>query len=149
MLKRVVSTQNQRAGHSLLEVIAASALMAVALVPALRIIRDSFATSRDIETQELLITFATSKLEEHLGKAMADWQSGSYTGSFSAEGYSTLRYSVVCSDAEAGGGVTDYLMVVTATVWDDLDSSTTPDTGEPSVVFAGKVSQLPSYQDEV
>lgn len=129
--------------------IAAGAILAVALVPALRLIRDALGTSRDIETQELLITFATSKLEEHLGKAMADWQAGSFTGSFSAEGYSSLRYSVVCSDAEAGGGVTDYLMVVTATVWDDLDSSTTLGSDEPSVVFASKVSQLPSYQDEV
>ena len=148
MLKNPVSAAVRRQGNSLLEVIAAGTLVAAALVPALRIMRDGLGTSRQIETRELLITFCTSKLEEYLSRVSADWQPGVYTGDFSAEGYSQLRFSVDCSDAGVDGGIADLLMAVTASVWNDLDSSGTLDAGEPAVVLAGKVAQLPSYQAE-
>jgi hypothetical protein len=139
---------SRRLGHSLLEVLVAGTLVSVALVPALRLLGGGLAASRQIETREQLITFCTSTLEEHLAGASADWRTGTFTGDFSAEGYSNLRFSVRRSDAAGDGGISDYLMAVTATVWDDQDGSGTFDRGELSVVLAGKVAQLPSYQAE-
>lgn len=135
-------------GNSLLEVMVAGVLAAVALVPALKLMREGMGISREIETEELLTTFCVSKLEEHLAGASADWQTGTYDGDFSAEGYSRLRFSVQRSDAAGDSGITDQLMSVTALVWEDVDSSGTFDEGERSVVFASKASQLPDYLAE-
>jgi hypothetical protein len=88
-------------------------------------------------------------LEEHLALVSADWQTGGFVGDFAADGYPQIRYSVTRSDAAVDGGITDQLMAVTATVWEDADGDATPDTGEPVVVFSGKVANLASYQAQV
>jgi hypothetical protein len=126
----------------------AGVLAALALVPALRLMRDGMEISREIETEELLTTFCASKLEEHLAMASADWETGTYNGDFAAEGYPRLRFSVQRSDAVGDGGITDQLMAVTAVAWEDVDGSETLDPGEWSVVFASKASQLPDYLAE-
>ncbi len=133
----------------MLEVLLASALMAIALVPALRLMRDGLRISREVETRELLTTFCTSKLEEHLALASPGWQTGSYSGDFSAEGYPSLRFEVTRSDAVADGGIVDELMAVVATAWDDLDGNGSLDNGEPAVVLASKLAELASYESEV
>ena len=136
-------------GHTLLEVLIASALIAIALVPALRLMGNSLRIGSDLEDKELLTTFCTSKLEEHLALVSIDWLSGTYTGNFSAEGYATLRFSVTRSDAAADGGITDQLMAVVATTWADLDGDGSLDSDEPSVEFGSKVAKLASYESEV
>lgn len=133
----------------MLEVLVASALIAIALVPALRMMRDSLRISRQVEDHELLTTFCTSKLEEHLAIASAGWQTGNDSGDFSAEGYPHLRFTVTRSDSGPDGGISDQLMAVIATAWSDLDGNGSPDNDEPTVVLGGKVAQLASYQSEV
>ena len=139
------ATENRRRGHTLLEVVLAGVLLATALVPALRLMRDGLAISRRIETRELLTTFCTSKLEEHLALCIADWQTGNYAGDFTAEGYANLRFSVTRSDLSADGGITDQLMALTATAWEDSNGSGTVDADEPSVVLGTKIAKLESY----
>ena len=136
-------------GSSLLEVLLATVLIAVALVPALRLMRDSLAVGREIEARDQLTTFATSKLEEHLALVGADWSTGAYTGDFAAEGHPTFRFLVSRSDTGGDGGIVDQLMAVTATIWEDLDGDGTSDSGEPSVILGAKVAKIASYQDEV
>ncbi len=150
MRRRSPTIHELRRGHTLLEIILAGALIATALVPALRLMRDGLRISREIETGELLTTFCVSKLEEHLALTSADWQDTDYSGDFSAEGYSNLRFEVECSDSGGDGGITDELMAVTATVWDDLDGDGSFDSEqEPSVVLGSKVAKLVNYQNEV
>lgn len=133
----------------MLEVLVASALIAMTLVPALRLMRDSLRIGRELEDRELLTTFCTSKLEEHLAMASADWQTGNYSGDFSAEGYSNLRFAVARSDSVGDGGIGDQLMAVVATTWNDLDGNGSPGSDEPTVVLGSKVAKLASYQSEV
>ncbi len=133
----------------MLEVLLATALMAIALVPALRLMRDGLRVGRELENRELLTTFSTSKLEEHLALVSAVWQTGNYSGDFSAEGYSNLRFTVTRSDSGADGGISDQLMAVVATVWHDLDGDGSLDSDEPAVVLGSKVAKLASYQSEV
>ena len=143
------ATRDHRRGHTLLEVILAGVLMAVVLVPALRLMRDGLTLGRETEIRELLTTFCTSKLEEHLALVSAAWQTGNYTGDFSVEGYPNLRFEVVCSDFGGDGGISDQLMAVTATAWNDLDGHQALDGDELAVVLASKVAKLASYQSEV
>ena len=144
---RTTTTPVHHRGHTLLEVMLASVLMAMVLVPALRLMRDALRNSRDIENRELLTTFCTSKLEEHLAVGSAGWQTGNYTGDFSAEGYPNLRFEVARSDSGGDGGISDELMAVVATAWDDLDGDGSLDSGEPVVVMGSKVAKLATYQN--
>ncbi len=126
----------------------ATVLLAVALVPALRLVRDSLAWGREIQTREQLTTFSTSKLEEHLALIGADWQTGTYAGNFATEGEPTFRFLVSRSDSNGDGGIIDQLMAVTATTWQDIDGDGSLDSSEPSVVLGGKVAKTLSYQNE-
>jgi Tfp pilus assembly protein PilV len=149
MHRRTATVSSHRRGNSLLEVLVASALMAMTLVPALRLMRDGLRISRELENRELLTTFCTSKLEEHLALASADWQTGNFSGDFSVEGYSDLRFTITCSDSGADGGISDQLMAVVATAWDDMNGNGTLENNEMAVVLGSKVARLASYQDEV
>ncbi len=124
----------------------AGVLMSVTLVPALRLLRNSLRIGREIETYELLTTFSTSRLEEYLALTSADWQPGTFTGDFSADGHANLRYSVVCSDAAGDGGMADQLMAIVSTVWEDANSNATRDSGELTVVLASKTAKTATYQ---
>ena len=138
----------RRVGHTLVELVAASSLLAIALVPALSFLRDSFVRSRQLETQNALTSFCTSKLDEHLAQTSVSWTTGSVSGDFSADGFAQLRFRVDRSDLPPDGGIPGRLMSVTATVWDDLNADAALDANEPSVVFASKIAKLAKYEDE-
>jgi hypothetical protein len=130
-----------------LELVAATSLLAVAIVPGLRLMRDALELSRQIETQGLLTTLCVSKLEEHLMQAGATWLETTATGTFAAEGYATLRFEVTRSHDPAGGGIADRLMTVSATVWEDENVNGVLDSGEASIVLASKLAKMERYQN--
>ncbi|MCH8922966.1 MAG: hypothetical protein IIA67_07440 [Planctomycetes bacterium] len=138
----------RRHGHTLVELAAAGSLLAVALVPALAFLRDSFVRSRQLDTQNAMTSFCTSKLDEQLAQTSGSWATGSVSGDFSADGFAQLRFRVDRSDLSVDGGIVGRLMAVTATVWHDLDADTTLDADEPSVTFASKIAKLARYEDE-
>lgn len=142
------SNSDVRRAHTLLELIAATSLLAVALVPALRILRDAFSQSRRIEVQQMMTTLCVSKLEEHLNRAGAAWEAGTATGDFATEGNADLRYAAVCSEDSADGGISDRLMAVRVTVWQDQNGNAGRDATEPFVVLASKIAKMKRYQDE-
>jgi len=137
-----------RRGQTLLELIAATSMMAIALVPGLQLMRDGMQVSRELEMAGVMTSLCVSKLEEHLAISAATWAMTTTTGTFSTEGYPRIRFSVVRSDSSGDGGITDELMAVTATVWEDVDSDTTLDNGEPKVVLASKIARMASYENE-
>jgi len=139
---------NRRSGQTLLELVAATTILTIALVPALRMIRDAIRVGRNTETANLMATFCTSKLEEQLMRTAAAWTPGTVSGDFTAEGYGNLRFQVVMSDAVADGGIAGQLMAIAATVWNDLNADGNLDAGEPRVVFASKQARNVSYQQE-
>ena len=141
-------TAKRPTGHTLLELVAASVLLAVALVPALGLIRDSVEVSRQMDTRNLLTTFCVSKLEQHLALTSAAWDTTTVTGTLAAEGYANLRFRVDRSDAALDGGIPDRLMAITVTVWDDADGNAALDSGERSTTFGSKTAKLATYEDE-
>lgn len=136
-------------GFTLLELLAASALMVVALVPALQLTRRALELGREAETRNMLVTLGVSKLEEHLAQAAASWTTLDESGSMSVPGHSNLKYHVTRSEDPADGGIADKLMAVEVTAWEDSDGDGAADAGEVQVSFRSKVAKLAMYQDEV
>lgn len=137
-----------RRGHTLLELVAATALLTITLVPALRILRDTLANSRKTETLGILTTLCADKMEQYLALTGADWQETTATGDFAALGYPGYAYRVERSDELADGGIPGRLMAITATTFDDQNSSGTLDAGEPRVQFWTKLARLGSFRNE-
>ena len=141
-------SKRPRRGQSLLEVIAASTIIATALVPALRMMRDSLEVSRGVEEADLMSTLCVDKLEEHLNKVAGTWDKTTASGNYAAlEGRSYLKFQVTKSDAVVDGGITDRLMAITAVVWNDANGNGSLDTNEKKVTFATKVSKFVSYNN--
>ena len=148
-MHHTVRMNRRSGGFSLLEVVAAAALMTLALVPALVILRDGMKWSRDVDTREKLLLYGVSKLEEHTALAAATWTSITTSGDFSADGHADLRFNVTRSDNPANGGLTDQLMAVSVTTYADQDSDDTLDVGEPRLVVTTKIGKFASYESEV
>jgi len=139
---------SNRRGQTLIELVAATTMMAVAIVPGLSLMRDGMRVSRELEVAGVMTSLCASKQEEHLALSAATWSESTASGNFSAEGYPNVRFSVVRSDESADGGISDRLMAVTTTVWEDVDSDSTLDSTEASVTFATKVARIASYENE-
>lgn len=137
-----------RRGQSLLEVVAAGTIIATALVPALRMMRDSLEVSRGLEEADLMSTLCVDKLEEQMNNVAATWDKTTTSGNYAAlEGRSYLKFRITKSDAVSDGGIVNRLMAITAVVWNDANGNGNPDTGEKKVTFATKVSKFVSYND--
>ena len=135
-----------RVGTTLLELTAAVTLIAVAMVPALRMIRDAIEQSGRNETLTVLTNYCTSKLEEQLCFAASAWTEASTSGDFSTDGYASYRYTATRSQQVADGGIVNKLMAVTVTAYHDTNGDNTLSTGEPKVTLSAKVAKLAKYQ---
>ncbi len=136
-----------RSGQTLMELIVASGIILIALVPALRLTREGMKISRDIETSSLLATLCASKLEEHLALSAAVWAPATVVGNF-APMYPRLLFQVVRTDSPIGGGIPNALLAITATVWQDTNGDNAWSAGEPRVQFSSKLSKTVSYEYE-
>ena len=125
----------------MLELVAATTVIAIALVPALRIMRDTMRVGRETETANLLATYSASKLEEHLVRTAGSWSTTGETGLIPGYEAQLLRFSVTKVD-ETG------LMRLTSRAWEDTDNDATWDAGEMQVNFSTKVARNVAYQQE-
>ena len=149
LLGDAMKPKNPRKGHTLLELLVASTLLAIAIVPGLALMRESMRVDRKIESREMMTTLCISKMEQQLALISADsgWNVSSSSGTFSSEGYPHLHYIVSMTDDSAsttGGG---NLMLISTTVWDDENQDGTQQANEPSTVFQTKVAQMTTYQE--
>jgi hypothetical protein len=135
-----------RCAYSLLEVGLASSLCATAIVPALALMRDGMSNLTKIDTDHMLLLYGVQKMEEQQAICARSWTTGSTTGNFSADGHSEIRYSVTRSDSAGSGGITNRLMYISVTTYNDANSNSAMDTGESRLTFSTKVSKLSTYQ---
>jgi Tfp pilus assembly protein PilE len=131
-----------RRGQSLLELIAATTIVAIALVPALKLMRDSIRNGRQTESANVLATFSMSKLEEHLARTVATWDTTTDSGAI--PNYTGMRYQVTKVDEGLGSG----LMRITSTAYEDANGSGTFNAGERSAVFVCKVAKNVAYEQK-
>ena len=143
-------TGHPRRGASLLEVIAASTVLAIALVPALRVMRDSLRVSRQLQIRESLSTIAMSMLEHESQRTAALWKMGSGTRSGPGIEVGIPRILTVhsSSDDPLQGGIPGSLAAVSVTAFHDDNGNGKLDAAESSVTFATKVARFVSYSYE-
>ena len=135
-------------GFSLLEMLAAAALVTGTVVPALAVIRDAMATSRDLHRRQLLANYAVDILEDQAAYVATNWTNAVVSGDFSADGHTKLRYTLTKSDNPSDGGIVNQLMNLEVTVYDDANANSTFDTGELQETYRTKVAKLNSYENE-
>ena len=87
MKARRTRLPRRRSGQTLLELVAATTVIAMALVPSLRIMRDTIRIGRETEMANLLATLSASKMEEHLVRTAVNWSTATVEDDFGNEGY--------------------------------------------------------------
>jgi hypothetical protein len=135
-----------RCAYSLLEVALASSICATAIVPALALMRDGMSNLTKIDIDHQLLLYGVQKMEEQQAICARSWTTGTATGNFSADGNSSIRYSVTRSDSAASGGITNRLMNISVTTYYDANANSAMDTGESRLTFTTKVAKLATYQ---
>ncbi len=141
---------SSRGGLTLLEVIAASGVIATALAPALRITRTALLTADRLDRQERCLTVANDHIESLMARTVADWDTvvspTATTASAAVSGYPGMRARDLSTDAAAAGGVAGRLASVSTLIWYDDDGDAVHDSGEPSVTLATAVARLTAYE---
>jgi hypothetical protein len=128
--------------------IAATALTAGTLAPALAVMRDAMAVSREGVKRSLLANYAVKVLEEQSALVMQNWANATSSGNFAADGNNSLKWIAVKSDAPANGGLTNRLMHIQVTTYEDVNGNSAADASELKVNFRTKVAKLISYENE-
>lgn len=142
-----VMTRSSRRAYSLLEVVMATLLMGLAIIPAMKFMSSAIHSGYELETWNQMNVLAVSKLEEQLSVAANDFLTGSDSGTFTEPGLTGLRYMATRSTAAGDGGIEDQLMVIQVTVWNDEDGDTSLDASERQVTYATKLASMSLYQD--
>ena len=140
--------KRKRSGQTMVELLAATAIITIALVPALRLTRDGMMRAEELENAELRLALCTSKLEEEMARTAAAWDMSIRSGDFSGIGRSELRFMVTKSDAAVDGGIPGSLATIDAIVWHDEDQGGDLDSNENRIRLTTKLARLISYEYE-
>lgn len=138
---------SSRKAYSLLEVVIATLLLGLAIIPAMKFMSSAIHSGYELETWNQMNLMAVSKLEEQLSIAANDFVTGSQSGTFTEPGLTGMRYQASRSTAAGDGGIDGRLMVVQVTVWSDEDGDAALDASERKVTYATKVASMSIYQD--
>ena len=136
-------------GYSLLDTMAAGAVMAIVLVPSLSAMRHGLEFSRDAEVLQTTTTLCVGKMEEQLAEVAATFTETKDAGDFSAQGFAGYNYSLSAVTDASSGGIPGRLMVIEVTVWKDDDGDSVLDAGEINTILKTNVAKLATYIDEV
>jgi len=122
-----IKTRNRPAGFTLTEVVVASALLIVAMVPILKALTSAHVVSSIIEHKTRSLTLAQAKLEDIRARSIYN-----YSGTFAGTSTS-LDGPYLCTVTDSGSG-TD-LRTVAVSVGYDSNTNNTLDSGETEVTL--------------
>lgn len=128
-----------RSGSSLVDVIAASLLTGMVLLPSMRIMRESIATNERLQIRQEMLTQCESVLEIAMQAASKKVTNDTKAGRFTF-GESTLEYTVISTDNESMGGLPGEMTAVISVVWDDQIKNRRLDRNETHVSLYSKVA---------
>lgn len=136
----------RRTAYSLIEVIAAIALMSATLVPAVSLVRDAMDTSIECDERQLLALYAVSQVEQRVAMISYNWSTGSASDDYAADGHANIRFNTVADDQPASGGVAGLLMDIRSTVYLDADADDVLDADELSCQYRTKLGRFATYE---
>lgn len=129
--------------------IAAAALLAGTVVPALAVIRNSMVQSRELHQRNLMANYAVQMMEDQAAYVARNWTSTTLAGDFSTDGHGGIRYTLTRSDAVSDGGIVGSLMNISITIYEDADGDDTLDATEIRESYRTKVAKLNTYENEL
>lgn len=135
-----------RRGFSLLEVLMASTLAAIALVSSLALLRDGMELSETIDNRLMITNYAVSEVERQLADVATNWTNGTQAGDFAADGHADIRYIANRSDAASDGGIADKLMHIQVTTYLDANGDNALSADEKSCTFRTKIGKFATYE---
>lgn len=124
---RRYGTRNRYAGFTLTEVVVASALLIIALVPILRALTSAHVVGTIIEHKTRSLTLAQSKLDDIRARSIYNYSSTFVETSTSLDG------SYLCTVTDSGPG-TD-LRTVAVSVGYDSNTNNNLDSGETDITL--------------
>lgn len=140
----------KRLGTTLLELTVASTILAVTLIPALRLLRDSLRQSRQLVAREVMATLCQGQVEQQSLLIATQWKltSGVDRQSGLESGFPNVLVAYSASDDSSRGGISDRLAALTVTAFDDANGNSRRDPDEPGVEFATKIARLTTLEYE-
>ena len=127
-MRRKLNISHRSAGFTLAEVVVASTLLIIALVPILKALTSAHTTSAIIERRTNSLTLAQAKLEEIKARSIY-----SYGAAF-AETNSAISGSYLCNVSDSA--VSTDLRQITVSVGSDLSGNSVLDAGEIEVTLS-------------
>ena len=129
-VNRKSKIENRSTGLTLTEVIVASALLIIAMVPILRALTGAHVSSTSIEYKTRSLTLAQAKLDEIKARSIYDYTNG---GSSFTESNTSVDGSYLCNVTDNSG---DPLKTITVSVGYDLNGDSTLAADEIEVTLA-------------
>jgi hypothetical protein len=126
----------------MLELVAATVIISVAMVPTLRLTRNNLQSLERVEQSEQCHLLCVSKMEETMAQTSGTWSLGTQQGNFAASGWPQYRYTAQSTDQPGSGGRTDSLAVLTVTVWHDQNANGAADGNEVVCRLDSKLARL-------
>ncbi len=122
-----------RRSFSFVELIAATAVLAIVIVPATKLLADSMALRREMERNRTMVLLAIRTVEEQMSVINAGFTTAQQSGTFASLGLPKIAYQVTRSDLTSAGGIPDTLMAITVKVWSDDNADLVQDANEAAV----------------
>ena len=136
-----MSLQPKRRGFTYVELIAAIAVLAIAIVPATQYLTESMTYRRYLERSRALGILATQTIENQMAVINGGFTTANVTGTFASQGFPEVAYKVVRTDAASEGGIPNLLMVIHVRVWSDDDGDLIFDATESDVELHTKMAR--------
>ena len=123
------------------ELVGASVILAIAIVPATQYLTDSMALRRRLERDGYMVALAIQTIEQQMAVINGGFTTTQEVGTFASQGLPEIAYEVTRTDATIEGGTPDLVMVITVRVWADTNANSTVDPGESVVELNTKMAR--------
>ncbi|OYP34428.1 hypothetical protein [Rhodopirellula sp. MGV] len=137
----------KRTGQTMLELVAATTIISVAIAPALGLMRERVIVSADLRHYEWLHCRCIAQLELAMATTSATWNIQNKQGRLGSVDSIPCHFLTVVSDQPSVGGVPGKLAVIDVLTFRDSNRNGTFDAGELHLRLATKVAKTKTYQE--
>lgn len=136
----MISSQKGR-GFTFVELVAAIAVMAITIVPAMQYFTESMTLRRELERERVMVLLATQLVESQMAVVNSSFTTTQYVDTFASQGQPDIAYEITRSDLPAEGGIPNLLMAISVRVWSDDNNNLVLDANEAKVDLHTKMAR--------